>query len=349
MTLHEMILRLQTFLPSVRMQLEEQIALFTPLLSPAFPENRYAQLLTLFCLTKASHGNVPGARKLLDRLRPICETGSDAEKALGCVLDGLCHMQSGHDAAMAAAFDEAGEFNHAYHLPYMLSAEYHLLSTHLYDLALERYDKAINCIYGAPPLDERCRYVIGQAQASMAACLVMMHRYEEAAGSLRKAEIASDSAEYQHALALLSALKKDRDAAEKALAALKALESGIYETIASHVRLLLEDRHIHFFTRPVAPQQPEDFWRWFRAQEDALFALLDKGDTDGCGDMLAEHINTIVPEEEDRMYASIEVPDGQPEIILTACYSRSYAALIEALANGCPEDIRSRWRITLHP
>ena len=65
--------------------------------------------------------------------------------------------------------------------------------------------------------------------------------------------------------------------------------------------------------------------------------------------MLAEHINALVPDPEDMMTATIELKDSKPEIVLTACYSRSYAAMIDAIAAACPADIRERWIITLQP
>lgn len=349
MSLHYWFLRLQSFLPHISRRLQLQLQLFTPLLEPAFQEDRYAQLLTLFCLDSASREKIVAARRYLDRLVPLCKQGGDAEKALWHALNGLCYMQSGDDDAMAAAFDRAAQYGHSYHLPYMLTAEYALLTSQQYDTALADFDRAISCIYQFPPLDEQKQYVIAQAQAGISLSLTMMHRQDEAARALQKAELAGDAEEYLHAAAMLYACQGKAAEAQKALDAFRKLNPPLADRTETHVRLLLAGKHIHFHARPVPPGLPEAFWDWFRSQEPVFQPLLDQGDADACGAMLADHINTLVPDEEDMMTAAIELHDNQPEIVLTACYSHSYAAMIDALAAACPEDLRSRWRITVRP
>lgn len=349
MSLHEIYLRALSYLPPVQARLETQIQHFMPILDPAFHENRYAQLLTLFCLDSTDRNKLRTAQKLLNRLEPICFAGSEAEKALWCVVAGYYLESAGMHDSSIAAYNEADTYGHSFHLPYMLIAEHHVLNTHLYDLAMENYDKAINCIYRYPPLDDGKRYVIAQAQAGTALALTMMHRPEDAVAALAKSELANDSEEYLHSSAFLHAVQGDSERAEKTLTAFRALNPNLCEHVANHIRMILDGTHIHFYVRPVPPGLPDDFWRWFREKEAAFQPLLDKGDTDSCGNILAEYINTLVPDEEDQMYASVELKDGKPEMILTACYSRSYAAMINAIISACPSDIRDRWLLTIQP
>lgn len=347
MPLHQIYLQALSYLPPVRRRLETQIQHFMPILEPAFHENRYAQLLTLFCLDHTDRGKLRAAQKLLNCLEPICFAGTNAEKALWCVVAGYYLESAGMHDSSIAAYNEADTYGHTFHLPYMLVAEHHALNTHLYDLALENYNKAINAIYRYPPLDDGKRYVIAQAQAGTALALTMMHRLEDAAVVLAKAESAADSEEYLHTSAVFHAVQGNADSAQKALASFRKINPTLCDHVANHIRMLLDRTHIHFYARPVPPGLPADFWRWFREKEAEFQPLLDKGDADSCGNMLAEHINTLVPDEEDQMYATIELKGGKPEIILTACYSRSYAAMIEAIIAACPTDIHDRWILTI--
>lgn len=349
MSFHYFLLRLQAMLPITSYRLGRQFDLFLPILTPAFQKDRYAQLLTLFALDRMERQRLSSARRLLNRLEPLCQKGSDAEQALWLVLGGLYCMQRDDHIAMAEAFDAAAAFNHNYHLPYLLSADFHALNSKLYDTALENYDRAINCIYQFPPLDDEKRLVVAQAQAGMALCLTMMHRYDEAQDALRKAESFSDCEEYLHARALLSAVHGDAEDAAQALAAFKELNPSLHEQAAKHVQLILDGTHIHFNVRPVREELVSGFWQWFCNQEPAFLRLLEEGKADECGNQLAEHIDTLVPDEEDMMTAAIEVQDGKPTIVLRACYSRSYAAMIAAFTDAFPEELRDRWRIVTLP
>ena len=349
MSLHEAFLRALSCLPPVRQRLSDLVSRFFPILEPTFQENRYAQLLTLFSLDCTERGKLPAAQRLLSKLEPICDAGSDAEKALWCVATGYFLDHCGQRNSAVSAFEEAAAHGHHFPLPYLVTAEFHLLNTKFYDIALSNYDQAINCIYRYPPLDEAKQHLIAQAHAGMAICLIMMHRTEEAAAALEKAEAASHTEEYQHARALLCAIKGDTSGAEAALAAFRELDQKLSDHVAWHVRMILDGTHIHFNVRPVKPQLAQDFWAWFREKEAEFQPLLEKGDADSCGTMLADHINTLVPDEEDMMNATIELQDGQPTIILTACYSRSYAAMIDAIAAACPEDLSQRWKLIIHP
>lgn len=349
MNLHEIYLRSLTYWPPVRSRLNELIDRFVPILEHAFEENRYAQLLTLFCLDRAERGKLSSARKLLTRLEPIAFAGTDAEKALWYVVAGHYLDYSDQRGSAVSAFEDAAALGHHYAPTYFMTAEYHLLNTKFYDQALENYDAAINCIYRYPPLDAAKLRLIALGHAGMAICLAMMHRTQEAAQTLAKAEAARDTEEYFHATALLCALSGDIEGAHKALADFRKLNEELAEDTAMHIRMILNQVHIHFFTRPVKPGLAEDFWVWFRKKEEEFRPLLDKGDADACGAMLADHINAIVPDVEDMMTAAISLRDGQPTIILTACYSRTYAAMIDAIIAACPADIAARWHIIREP
>lgn len=347
MSLHECFLRLKACLPSVRMRFADIVPRYAPMLNPAFGQDREAARLTLFALDKLEANKLREAEKLIDKLEPHCKT--DAEKALWHIMVGLYCWTNGRMDTMVIYFDEAAALGHQYHYPHMLCGEYHLLGTHFFDKALAEYDRAIDCIYQFPPLDDPARHLIARAQSCMSYALTMMHRTDEAAAMLAKAEFGNDSEEYLHASAMLSAVQKDADAANHAVSELTKLNPSLGDEVAKEVRLLLDGTHIHFFPREVSPTLPTDFWVWFREQEPSFRPLLEKNDAEACTQILADHINDLVPDPEDMMTAVIELEDGKPEVILTACHSRSYAAMIGAIIAACPADIRERWIITRQP
>lgn len=347
LTLYECYLRVKIHLLPVHLRMRTVRKNYAPILTPAFAQDTDAQLLALFTLEAVEEKKLRTAAKGIIQMKSHCKT--DADWVLWCILAGMYYRQNRCPRAMTVKFDEAASLGHPFYLPHMLSGEYYLCGSHQFEKAYAEYDQAIDCIYRCPPLDDFGQQMIARSKACMAYALTMMHRPDEADAMLAKAEFANDSEEYLRASAMLSAVKRDAEAANRAVSELKKCNPSLGDETARQVGLILDGTHIHFFPREVAPSLPADFWTWFRTQEPTFQPLLDKNDPDACGQILADHINTLVPDPEDMMTATIELKDGQPEIVLTACYSRSYAAMIEAIAAACPADIRQRWIITLQP
>lgn len=347
LSLYECYLRVKIHLLPVRLRMRAVRKNYALILDPVFAQDTDAGLLALFTLDAIEKEKLRTAAKGIIRLERHCKT--DADRVLWCILAGMYYRENRCLRAMTVKFDEAAALGHQFFLPHMLSGEFYLYGSHRFEKAYAEFDRAIDCIYCHRPLDDFGQQLIARAQACMAYALTMMHRTDEATAMLARAERARDYEEYLHASAMLSAVKKDADAASQAVSELTKRNPSRGEETGRQVRLILDGTHIHFFPRAVEPSLPADFWVWFGEHESDFQLMVEKGDTEACRETLLSHLDDIVPDREDMFEAEIALKDGKPELTLIACHSRSYALLTEALKAACPEEIRPRWRITLQP
>lgn len=318
-----------------------------PILKGVFPNSAYGRLCTLRVLDALEDGNLPLARKHVIALQQLCREGTDAEKALWEVLAGLYENQTGNTLEMARRLRWAGRFGHDYHMPHAMLCTHYLFERRLFDRAFDEAEQAIDCIYKYPPITEQKQWVIALLYADQALSAVMMHRPQDAARLLKKAEVARNSGNYLLASAVLDALLGHRETAEKALAALKDTDPGRYGYAAANVPLMLAGTHPHFAAKTPDLDAIRTYWAQFLLNEDELLRLLD---TEGHSAAFALHhtffapLDTEPPELDMIALGFKRAEDGTLLFTLQACYSRTYGALIDAMISACPEEVKGRWR-----
>lgn len=328
------------------------IAQHVPILKNALTGDPVHQLLSLRIMDDTTQGRYADAAQKLEKLRRVVrEGGKPADKALYCVLMGELHAHQ-HDMSRAAFWmRKASRYEHHFHYPYLLLGFHHLFNRGEPDRAAEEFDRAISCIYEFPPLDESKQAVIALMHSAMAYALLLMHRTEEARLTLHKASAAAGTAEFMHSAAYVFAAMGLREEAETSLAALKEADEKRHAGAAEGVALLLAGTHPHFTARPIDPQPIRAYWDWFVQEERTLRQILSDQGGVACVRYQKAMFDPLVPEPHhiDVMGVGFKLVSGTPRLVLCACHSRTYTALIEALAAACPEQIARSWEIVTYP
>lgn len=339
------------FSPS-RERWQMHASIMLPVLRGAFPGDLAARLLVLKAMDDMKANRMPEAKEKLQRLLLMAEASPNApDKALAQVLTGVFYLQCGDTANMARCMRQAERHGHRFHLPHMLLAARYVYETGSYERACQELDKAIDCVYSFPPLDENKRRGIAVMQAIMALAQAMMHRMEEAERLLAKAAPAEDSEEYVHALATLRALQGQGEEAQAALGALEKLSPQRFRDFGEGIRMMLDGTHPHFTAKTPDQEAIAAYWAWFVQEEQEMRRLLIKEGPRTCFAHQQAAFQPLVPEPAkiDVMSHSFVLIDGQPEIHFCTNHSRTYEALTDALLAACPPQVRARWTLRAFP
>lgn len=350
--LRNLLARVALSRPFFRPEWQAHIMTHLPILEPAFHHSPRGQLLTLRILDDLHRNQLTSRTKQrLDEMKAICVNGGSApDKALFCVLYGLYYARRGNQDEMARCFRHANKYGHTYHMPHLALGLHDLYNRERYDDCMTEFDKAIDCIYKYPPLDESKRQAIAACHAAMACALVMMHRTDEAERMLAKAAAFPSSSEYHYTSALLHAIHGRRDEALKALADLKRSSESLYQHVEPGVQLILDRCHPHFTAKAPDPSAIAAYWSWFAGEERTLRRLISEGNG-ACVDYQRSHFNPLCPEPSniDIIGVGFRMTNGQAELHFCAYYSRTYEALIDALIAACPPEVTAHWLITREP
>lgn len=323
-----------------------------PILERALHRSPYGRMLALQLLSDLDNHRVSRRTNTrLLRLKAVCQdSGSDADLALYCFLCAYLHDDLGQHGHMEAALRAANQFGHRYHMIHMMLGA-RLLERSLFDEAARELDRAIDCIYQFPPLDEAKRRLVGVLQSLRAQALLLMHRPEEAEALLEKAAHAADAPHHLYALALLRAHQGRGEEAGRALEALRAAQSPMAEVAARHVPLLQEGRHSHFTVIPADQQKLRQYWHWFQREEDSLLARLKVNGPADCLAYQRATFNSVCPVDSavDGVDVRFEMVGGKPCIRLSARHSRTGEAFLRELIAACPPGLSERWTIDFRP
>ncbi len=323
---------------------------FYPIIRNAFPQNPSGLLHMLLLMDALDGSNTRLRFKRLETLRQICQNGTDAEQALYCVLAGIFHEKNGSSQDMARCMRWAKRFGHDFHLPHAMLCTHYIFNRNRYLQAVEEAEQAIDCTYKYPPLTEEKQIFIAAMYADISLAMSMMHRPDDAAAMLQKAEPAKHCCEYQHAAAILHAVQGNRAEAERFLAQLKSSPPARHNHASANIPLILDGTHPHFTASLPDPEAIRTYWERFRKEESTLMRLMDTGSQNDSFQLHHTFFTPLdsAPPEIDRILLGFKrLEDGTPDFRLAACHSRTYAALITAMIEVCPEDIKARWHFSL--
>ncbi|MBQ2953259.1 MAG: hypothetical protein IJE07_06845 [Clostridia bacterium] len=340
-----------TFLPS-RRRWEMHMGRYFPVMKEAFPDSPCAHLLILRVLDDMESKHLDAAREKIRRLlRMVKATENEPDKALVQVLMGVFYLQCGDTVRMARCMRRAERHGHRFHLPHMLLAARYVYETGSYELACQELDKAIDCVYAFPPMDENRRRCVAVMHAIMSLAMLMMHRPEEAERLLAKAAPAENAEEYLHAQATLYALQGRDGEVEAALEALEKVSPRRLKDYGPGIRMMLDGTHPHFTAKTPDPEDIAAYWTWFVGEEQEMRRLLIREGTQACFTHQLAAFQPLAPEpaQIDMMTHGFILHDGQPEIHLYANHSRTYEALIDALLAACPPQVREHWTLRAFP
>lgn len=326
---------------------------YMPLLHDVFLDNEAALLMVMTCLEKIESGDIEGAQRIIEALRPLFAANENQPPVLVLwhVLHALHQSRSGHHAKMAANLRTANKFQHRYHIAHVLLAEDRCTRLHFYDEAEEHFSKAVDCVYAWPPMTDRGRQVIGLLHSRIAYVRIMMHRYDEARDALRIAEVMqAPPEELAHCQALLNAVLRLPTEAHRSLERLRESSTDTANELAPIIQRILAEEHPHFTQLPVGSKEGiAAFWQNFLHYEEEMMQLLRENRRTDARELMAGPLRKMDPYEGDYFGFDISLKNNVYTIHFRSNFSRTYTPFIDAILAECPDAIRERWRIERAP
>lgn len=120
--LAEMIARKAFHSPNVQQSWQGHMQAFAPILEPAYADCYTAKIHIINILNKISRGDVNGAKEVMETLVKSCGNDAEADKALLCFMQGLCHEVTGSKMGMFSQYTQAGYHGHHFYLPHLKCA-----------------------------------------------------------------------------------------------------------------------------------------------------------------------------------------------------------------------------------
>lgn len=346
--LAEMIAKKAFNAPQVLQSWQVHMQAFAPILEPAYADCYTAKIHIINIFNKISRGDVDGAKDVMDTLVKSCGCETNADKALLCFMQGLCHEVSGNKMAMFSMYTQAGYHGHHFYLPHLKNAKFAHESGQL-DIALAAYFKGLTCIREMPESAARAK-LLGSTLTNAASCMTYMHRYQDAEAALKEARQTGPVPRIEAVEAVLLAALGRKDETETCLSTLAAAKDPAYEHIHDLVQAILEQRDPHFHAQPVAEEAIAAFWQWFEEKEDSLLSLYNQRDEELPDEFLTHmtgHLLPCFPFEHHPLEIAAHEDDEAPELYFFDGYSRSVAEGYSKLFAACPADIAKRWTFTI--
>lgn len=313
---------------------------FGPILGPAFAEDYPSRIHLMAALNHISRRDVQGGLEKLKQIQAKCVTNAD--KAAWLFFAGLCFEFGGQQEQMLACYRAAGDFHHRFYMPYMKMAKFYQQGC-LYDRAEESYRDAIGCFEGTG-LDDSDRRILGSAYTSLATCLTMMHRYEEAEDALQVSrQLWPDAPGRSAAEAVLYAAVGQQEKMNTSLNVLQAHAPEVYPSVRDMAGRILDGTEALFCAMEVEEEKIAGFWNWFLENAALIEARLDEKDYDGLLEAIGEQLNEVFPFGEKELEPEILLEDGHFRLQLPDYYAVGLTRGYERLLEKKPEEGLERW------
>lgn len=317
---------------------------FGPILGPAFEGDYQSRVHLTAALNKLSRKDLQGGLEKLKLLQDKCETNAD--KAAFLFFVGLCMELAGDQVQMLAFYQLAGDYNHRFYLPYMKQAKFYE-SGFLYERAEENYRKAIGCFTGTG-LSMQDRRILGSAYTSLAACLTMMHRYEEAEDSLSASrQLWPEAPGRSAAEAVLYAALGQQEKMNESLRVLEGHAPEAYPSTRDLCGRILDGTEAMFCAVDVEEEKLEGFWNWFLENASFMEARLEDEDDDGLSEAIGEQLNAAFPFGEKELETRILLEEDSFRVLLPDYFAVGLTRGYERLLEMRPEELPERWKFEI--
>lgn len=326
--------------PEIKKSWAVHMKAFGPILKPAFADNYQARVHLCAALNHISSKNLPQALLKLNGLQKYLVTDADKAAFLFCM--GLFCETAGKPEQMLELYSQANAFGHTFYLPYLKVAKLHM-DSRSYDSAEENYRAAIGCFTATGP-DDQEKLILGSAYTNLASCLIMMHRYEEAANALDTSRSLYPDAPGRAApQAILHAVRGEKEQVEQCLATLKTHAPAAHDAIQKSTAQILSGTEPQFFTVPLEEARITAFWSWFSQCETDLKEKLDREDYETVMSSIASHLLETFPFLEEAPYTALGKNQKGYVIQLKDHYAVAIIDAYRKLLDACPEDVSCRW------
>lgn len=315
---------------------------FGPILEPAFAEDYQARIHLTAALNLISRRKVQEGYNKLSSMKDRCQTNAD--KAAWLFSMGVCFEMAGMTEDMVACYTQAEQFGHRFYLPYMKLAKFYQQGC-MYDKAEEKFLAAIRCFEGKGP-DAQEKRILSSAYASLATCLTMMHRYDEAEAALETSrQLYPGAPGRSAAAAVLYAVRGNRKGMEDSLSVLRQHAPDVYPEVYQMTRRILDGTDELFCPLEPDAQNITAFWNWFREEEAELTALVEEEEYDEVIDDFEEQLARVFPYVKEELRVNILIyKDGGFGLRLPDYFAVSLTHGYQILLDACPEELKEKWK-----
>ena len=317
------------------------MAMFRPILEPAFEGNYQAKIHLCAALNNISRRDLKGGLDKLQLIKTKLETSAD--RAAWLFFAGLCFDMAGQTEQMLLCYKGAEQEGHRFYMPHMKVAKFYQQGC-LYDRAEEYFRKAIACFDGTG-LGDQDKLIMGSAYASLATCYTMMHEYDEAQKTLENSRILFADGPGRSAVeAVLYAALGETEKTEAALAVLQNHAPQAYPEVKASTERILNGTDPMFCKLEIDKAKLLDFWIWFREQGSYIAEKPEEG-----AQLISERLNEMFPYGDQELEAAIEPVESGYVVLLPHYYSVAMVHGYEELLFERPDDLDGNWKFRIVP
>lgn len=317
------------------------MAMFRPILEPAFEGNYQAKIHLCAALNNISRRDLKGGLDKLQLIKTKLETSAD--RAAWLFFAGLCFDMAGQTDKMLMCYFGAEQEGHRFYMPHIKVAKFYQQGC-VYDRAEEYFRKAIACFDGTG-LSEQDKLILASGYTGLATCQTMMHQYEEAEKTLNTSrQLFADGPGRSAVEAVLYAALGETEKCEAALTVLQNHAPQAYPEVKASTERILNGTDPMFCKLEIDKAAILDFWVWFREQENYLAEHTEEG-----AQLISERINDLFPFGDQELKASITSEESGLVVLFPDSFSVALRHGYEELLLEWPDDLEGNWAFRVVP
>lgn len=311
------------------------MAMFRPILEPAFDGNYQAKIHLCAALNRIGQRDLQGGLDKLQLIKNKLENSAD--RAAWMFFMGLCFDMAGQTEKMLMCYFAAEQEGHRFYMPHIKVAKLYQQGC-VYDRAEEYYRKAIACFDGTG-LGDQDKLILASAYTGLATCQTMMHQYEKAEKTLNTSrQLFADGPGRSAVEAVLYAALGETEKTEAVLAVLQNHAPQAYPEIKASTERILNGTDPMFCKLEIDKAGILDFWVWFREQEHYLVEHTEEG-----AQLISERINDLFPFGDQELEATIISEESGLVVLFPDSFSVALKYGYEELLSELPDDLKGNW------
>lgn len=326
---------------------EAHMQMFGPILEPAFAENYVARVHLGAALNRIGKKDAAGAQGRLKAAKRHCLC--DADHAAWLFFMGVCRELAGDRGGAIHYYRRSCGYHHRFFLPYIKVAK-QAYDDRLYEIAVEHYRQGIALLEETGWQGQEGT-LLSSAWNNLAGCLLMMHRFGEAAEALRTAaELAPGRPGFAATEALLYAAMGDKKAAAACLSKVEQESPGLLRYIRQSTNQILRKRNPHFSVREIPEEKIQGFWEQFSLDQTEFQEALAGQDAHRISVRIWWLLRQVFPflkEPSDVPKPQIRQAGRQWRISLADGYTISLEAGYARLLEACPDALKENWQFEI--
>ena len=314
--------------------------MFKPILEPAFQEDYQTKVHLAAALNHISRREIKKGFEKLKKIEKQCKTEADTIAWLTFM--GVCFDMAAMKEEMLAFYQEANAYGHDFYLPYMKVAK-KAYEDNVFEVAEENYRNAIKCLE-KNMLAPQYRIYLASSYSSLATCLIMMHRKEEAEELLDiSKKMLPEQSGREVIEVVLRALEGKTEESEALMQVIEKNYSQAADEVGKVVDKIYKKSHSQFFEIEIEEENIKEFWEWFEESQARLIQYIKKEQLDLFFQNMQPKLGEVFPFMEIDLELAIEQIESGYQITFADFYMKALMSGYEKLIRECPEEVKKIW------